>query len=84
LCRVNINCAGDPCIDGDLPRLMQTVQRWQEAHEDPLMVSEVDSCEFVSPKCVQMCLDMFIHVCVGYRASSSVPLTTTMDCNSVT
>jgi hypothetical protein len=47
-------CTGDPHIDRDLPRLMRTVQRWQEAHKDPLMVSKVDLCKFVSPKCVQM------------------------------
>jgi hypothetical protein len=54
---------GDPHIDGDHHRLMQTVRRQQEAHEDPLKVSEVDSCEFVSLKCVQTCLDVFMRVC---------------------
>jgi hypothetical protein len=43
---------GNPCIDGDHPRLMQIIQRWQEAHEDPSMVSKVDSYEFMSPKYV--------------------------------
>jgi hypothetical protein len=52
----------DPHIDGDHPRLMRTVRRQQEVHKDPLKVSEVDSCKFMSPKCVWICLDVFVRV----------------------
>jgi hypothetical protein len=45
-------CTGDPHIDGNLPRLMQTVWTWQETHKDPSMVSKADLCEFMNPKCV--------------------------------
>jgi hypothetical protein len=55
-------CTGDPCIDGDHPRLMQTIRRQQKMHKDPLTVSEVGLCEFMSPKCICTCLQEFGHV----------------------
>jgi hypothetical protein len=58
-------CTGDPRIDGDLPRLMRTVQRWQEVHKAPSIVSEGDLCEFVSLKYVQTCSQGFRHVRTG-------------------